>query len=903
MSEQKPRARDSDFSQRWVQHLRHKTKTTAQLACPLCSERPVFQSDGQLWDHVLQIHPENVPSDPENADQYRETVKARALTGRISSVKRPAEPPPKSHAGTSGVETGNRAAILSSAAWKPQLTEDELLRHDRKAEPGDSRELDIRDPSGEPSRKKAAIGQGSSPCSSVRTTRSDDDSARRSRADLTSVRQALISTSITPASPPRPVSGQRYEETSEFQRRAPATSKRLFNPQTDSPPTSTRTILQQPKPQHSQQRRYHRSHPSGSHEALTSLQGSASPQAQNQGSKPLSGYEPGTFPSSVLMKSEPRDLPMEEFESPRLILAPVTKPITQEQLIAEVKGIYAGLVMVEGKCIQVDLKQAQLAREALPGQPPKLNAEQWSALTALHRTLLHEHHDFFLASQHPSATPAVKRLAIKYAMPARLWKHGIHAFLELQRNRLPDCLDHMLAFIYLAYSMMTLLYETVPAFKETWIECLGDLGRYRMAIEDANVRDREVWTQVARQWYVKASNMSPATGRLYHHLAILARPNTLQQLYFYGKALSVPQPFVAAKDSVLTLFEPVLDSRRPSTRSPLVITAYIKLHAIIFTRRQIDMFDTAKVEYSNMLDNHIERVNKGFLEQGYYFSISDCQALIGYSSSNNQLMRALSGSRSSDLTGTEKRDVVVADSALDVRVFEMSLTLFNLTASIILDRPTDPNVLSFVHCTLVFVYYISEFSAAFAIIETGFPWQLLATLLNSLLNTHKDYARIESENIPTPAKDDFRPFPEDFAMRGLFWTQNYYPKAWFDNKNIDDENQYKDEASVDSEFRPERVLWLGCRLASRVDCINYTSIEHKFFIPGHTHESFPNESPDSDMDSVTIGDADDISMVSTRTPTWETGLTQVEDISLTDHEMGDSMAPWDPVVTGPGKED
>jgi hypothetical protein len=71
-------------------------------------------------------------------------------------------------------------------------------------------------------------------------------------------------------------------------------------------------------------------------------------------------------------------------------------------------------------------------------------------------------------------------------------------FLELLRHRLPASLDHMLAFIYLAYSMMALFYETVPAFGDTWIECLGDLGRYRMAIEDDDIRNREVWTSVAR---------------------------------------------------------------------------------------------------------------------------------------------------------------------------------------------------------------------------------------------------------------------------------------------------------------------------------------------------------------------------------------------------------------------
>ena len=68
--------------------------------------------------------------------------------------------------------------------------------------------------------------------------------------------------------------------------------------------------------------------------------------------------------------------------------------------------------------------------------------------------------------------------------PARMWRHGIYSFLDLLRHALLATLDHIKAFIYLAYSMMTLLYKIVPAFEDTWIECLGDLARYRMAIED-----------------------------------------------------------------------------------------------------------------------------------------------------------------------------------------------------------------------------------------------------------------------------------------------------------------------------------------------------------------------------------------------------------------------------------
>ena len=48
----------------------------------------------------------------------------------------------------------------------------------------------------------------------------------------------------------------------------------------------------------------------------------------------------------------------------------------------------------------------------------------------------------------------------------------------------------MHAFIYLAYQMMALLFETVLEFSDVWKECLGDLARYRMAIEEQSVARR-----------------------------------------------------------------------------------------------------------------------------------------------------------------------------------------------------------------------------------------------------------------------------------------------------------------------------------------------------------------------------------------------------------------------------
>jgi len=350
-------------------------------------------------------------------------------------------------------------------------------------------------------------------------------------------------------------------------------------------------------------------------------------------------------PQIPSLRSTIKDTPGQHepiLENYDIILQPETRPISQEQLVAEVKGIYAGLVMVEGKCIEIDNKQATLA-QAEEGAQPKLNNEQWQALIALHRTLLHEHHDFFLASQHPSASPVLRRLASKYTMPARMWRHGIHSFLELLRHRLPASLDHMLAFIYLAYSMMALLYETVPAFEETWIECLGDLGRYRMAIEDDDIRDREVWTGVARHWYSKASDKAPTTGRLYHHLAILARPNALQQLFYYSKSLCVVIPFTSARESTLTLFDPVLnaENHQGQYRLPPLDASFVKAHGLLFTKKNMEKFNPTVNKFLSLLDNQIGRVTRKFMEQGYHIAVANCIAMLGFASKDNVLMKAI----------------------------------------------------------------------------------------------------------------------------------------------------------------------------------------------------------------------------------------------------------------------
>ena len=201
--------------------------------------------------------------------------------------------------------------------------------------------------------------------------------------------------------------------------------------------------------------------------------------------------------------------------------------------------------------------------------------------------------------------------------------------------------------------MTALLYETLPTFEDTWIECLGnltvirctseplidciyvgDLGRYRMAIEDKEPRDREVWSNVARFWYDKAVDRSPTTGRLYHHLAILACPYSIEQLSLYTRASTSLTPFEGARGSIMTLFNPILQSQGPtSRRSSSFETVFIRAHGILFTRRPsdpCDRFDQAikRRDIGGLYGSYISKGKSRFMEKGVHVAVSNITALL-----------------------------------------------------------------------------------------------------------------------------------------------------------------------------------------------------------------------------------------------------------------------------------
>lgn len=541
---------------------------------------------------------------------------------------------------------------------------------------------------------------------------------------------------------------------------------------------------------------------------------------------------------------------------PGLILQPDSSPISQEQLAAEVKGIYAGLVMVEAKCINIDAAQAA-------DTSSQLGQEQWQALIALHRTLLYEHHDFLMATQHPSATPALRNLATKYTMPARMWKHGIHAFLEVLRHRRPESQDYMLAFIYLAYQMMALLFETVPSFIDTWIECLGDLARYRMAIEE----DKEAhaqWGAVAARWYSMASDRHPAIGRLNHHLGILERPS-LRKLFLYAKALTCVIPFPNARDSLSTLCAPIIsDDQAIKNSSQSAEARIVTFHALVFStpnKTTIEQIATDAVQLWTYLPSAKKR------DLGVSLAVTNIATLVDLGNATNPLWqafitgvtRSIRDARPSAyaspavppeldlLPDAENDHMLSSDGTFAIRkVF--TYACFNTVVRRYEDSKVLQDVLPFIHIMLAWLQSLVVLGSRLQD-STGttntcgtllgpavVSWGGLSDLLNSLapLGSKISARSIEMARqgaFPAPErKEDAKPLSEDFAIRGLVWSQWYFGQGWFDGHTDVDDGRSIETPEMQTA-RIERVQWLGLYLAFHTEHLRYNVQQKSFWAP------------------------------------------------------------------------
>ncbi|KAJ5776743.1 uncharacterized protein N7511_001754 [Penicillium nucicola] len=501
----------------------------------------------------------------------------------------------------------------------------------------------------------------------------------------------------------------------------------------------------------------------------------------------------------------------------------LANPIPENQLLNEVREIYDELVIAERECINVVDIVSQIDQTA------GLSDEQWSLCTSLHRTLLHKHFDFFIVSQYPAASPILRSLAQRYEMPGRMWRYGIYSYLELLHKRLPSVQEHILSFIYFSYSMVTLLQEHFSAFEETWTECLGDLARYRAAVENSDETVRRHWLNVSRDGYNQNIDQLSRTGQIQHYLAVISRPDTLQMFFYFSKALLSVDRFPKARESMIQLFNDTLSA--PAEEHTLV-TSFVAAHGVIFKRMPYDQFVTRSKFFLLKL---LRETRRSGVEARERTLIMCCNiaAILDYGEENGEFAMdfAHNANKStadayivakhwaSALTPIES-NIYLYPNYSSVFAFRSSLLTFH-TLHMMFSQASEPNMHQAAHLSLAFLWCLTLHPIAMYRLEPLVPWLALANYLNTLLHPEFNIAVTEAESFPQIEDTPTQQLPEDFLIRGHRWSRLYYPVDFFKGAASEYDRPLIENPGT-MFARIQRCLWLGIRIASV--CLSWNSV-------------------------------------------------------------------------------
>ncbi|KAF8323175.1 hypothetical protein DL93DRAFT_2162363 [Clavulina sp. PMI_390] len=122
--------------------------------------------------------------------------------------------------------------------------------------------------------------------------------------------------------------------------------------------------------------------------------------------------------------------------------------------------------------------------------------------------------------------------------------------------------------------------------RQSPIPSVGILAAQQMGECD----EREIWRNVAREWYALGLKDTPGAGRLQYHLGALSRDvkgDELRTVYHFIKSLIAIHPFDSARERALTYLSPQLVQ---SLAAPSASAASLFLHIQIqlFTRIDLD---------------------------------------------------------------------------------------------------------------------------------------------------------------------------------------------------------------------------------------------------------------------------------------------------------------------------
>ncbi|KIP06005.1 hypothetical protein PHLGIDRAFT_73330 [Phlebiopsis gigantea 11061_1 CR5-6] len=178
-------------------------------------------------------------------------------------------------------------------------------------------------------------------------------------------------------------------------------------------------------------------------------------------------------------------------------------------LSSQLKNLYRSIIALEGKLSSPDrdvdmqddyiyedshrlgfLQKVQPVTTTRTRQEEEAEQERYRKMIKEHKELAGVVHQLLVVTLSPSVPVSLRNIPIKYNLVSRLWLHAFHRLLESLRraatsSAFPEiALENLVEFIYYAYTFYAGLMDeqNLAQFRNNWVECLGDIARYRMAV-------------------------------------------------------------------------------------------------------------------------------------------------------------------------------------------------------------------------------------------------------------------------------------------------------------------------------------------------------------------------------------------------------------------------------------
>lgn len=280
-----------------------------------------------------------------------------------------------------------------------------------------------------------------------------------------------------------------------------------------------------------------------------------------------------------------------------------------DKLVSEIQTAYYDISKLEVACSNLI--------EILEKSPFN---DQFVELYHLQTNLVDRYYDFMFLAHHPSGNSFTRGLTKKYKIAIRMWNKGIFKFLDLLRTRVPESHSLVNKFIYHCFSLLGMLVDPPYESRHMWLEALGDLARFMMAIASSGYGD---WRGAAQYWYIRASNRSPGIGRLFHHCAVVCIYR-IDSLFYFCKSLTAVQPFEPSRDIITSLFASNQDNENDSAAGK-----FIKMHEILFGSGPMSTVDSLAESIGWTIENSGSQLYE-LKHRAAIIAFCDIAALLGY---------------------------------------------------------------------------------------------------------------------------------------------------------------------------------------------------------------------------------------------------------------------------------